>query len=117
MLFDVNVMRDNDWWMTPIYNFLTKGEFTFNQKKVDITKRRACFYVLVQDKVYRQGFSIPLLECVEETQVPYILQEIHEGTNVQHLGGISLTQKALRAGYYLPTMLHDAKEHIKKCDK
>ncbi|GAU18799.1 hypothetical protein TSUD_80880 [Trifolium subterraneum] len=34
-----------------------------------------------------------------------------------HLGGRSLARKALRAGYYWPTMQQDAKEHVKKCDK
>ncbi|MCI67953.1 hypothetical protein A2U01_0089212, partial [Trifolium medium] len=33
------------------------------------------------------------------------------------LGGRSLAGKALRAGYYWPTMQEDSKEHVKKCDK
>ncbi|MCI53488.1 gypsy retrotransposon integrase-like protein, partial [Trifolium medium] len=32
-------------------------------------------------------------------------------------GGRSLARKALRAGYYWPTMQQDSKEHVKKCDK
>ncbi|GAU28915.1 hypothetical protein TSUD_59270, partial [Trifolium subterraneum] len=67
--------------------------------------------------LYRRGFSIPLLKCVEETRVEFILQEIHEGINGQHVGGRSLARKALRAGYYWPTMQNDAKEHVLKCDK
>ncbi|GAU46629.1 hypothetical protein TSUD_284770 [Trifolium subterraneum] len=63
------------------------------------------------------GFSIPLLKCVEETRVEFILQEIHEGINGQHIGGRSLARKALRAGYYWPTMQNDAKDHVLKCDK
>ena len=58
-----------------------------------------------------------MLKCVEETKVPDILQEIHEGINAQHLGGKSLARKALRAGYYWPTMQLDAMEHVKKCDR
>ncbi|GAU39748.1 hypothetical protein TSUD_219910 [Trifolium subterraneum] len=34
-----------------------------------------------------------------------------------HLGGLSLSRKTLRAGYYWPTMQQHAKEHVKKCDK
>ncbi|GAU46144.1 hypothetical protein TSUD_401460 [Trifolium subterraneum] len=67
--------------------------------------------------LYRRGFSIPLLKCVEETRVEFILQEIHEGINGQHIGGRSLARKALRAGYYWPTMQNDAKYHVLKCDK
>ncbi|GAU41698.1 hypothetical protein TSUD_94190 [Trifolium subterraneum] len=56
-------------------------------------------------------------KCADEATADYILREIHEGINSQHLGGRSLARKALRAGYYWPTMQHDAKEHVKKCDK
>ncbi|GAU50049.1 hypothetical protein TSUD_408450 [Trifolium subterraneum] len=63
------------------------------------------------------GFSIPLLKCADEVTADYILREIHEGINSQLLGGRSLARKALRAGYYWPTMQQDAKEHVKKCDK
>ncbi|GAU45958.1 hypothetical protein TSUD_301670 [Trifolium subterraneum] len=62
-------------------------------------------------------FSIPLLKCVEEARVEFILQEIQEGINGQHIGGRSLAQKALRAGYYWPTMQNDAKGHVLRCDK
>ncbi|GAU46047.1 hypothetical protein TSUD_191180 [Trifolium subterraneum] len=67
--------------------------------------------------LYRRGFSIPLLKCVEKTRVEFILQEIHEGINGQNIGGRSLARKALRAGYYWPTMQSDAKDHVLKCDK
>ena len=103
--------------MTPVYNYLTKDELPSDPKEASIVRRRACSYVLVEDKLYQRGFSIPLLKCVEENTVPHILREIHEGINAQHLGGRSLARKALRAGYYWPTMQNDAKEHVKKCDK
>jgi hypothetical protein len=116
-LLDVNAIGDNSCWMTPVFDYLTTGKLPPEQKEASVTKRRACSYVLVEGKLYRRGFSIPLLKCVEETKVPEILQEIHEGINAQHLGGRSLARKALRAGYYWPTMQHDAKEHVKKCQK
>ncbi|GAU35398.1 hypothetical protein TSUD_160490 [Trifolium subterraneum] len=80
-------------------------------------EKRACSYVLLDDKLYRRGFSIPLLKCVEETRIKFILQEIHEGINRQHIGGRSLARKALREGYYWPTMQNDANDHVLKCDK
>ena len=101
-LLDVNAIGDNSCWMTPVFDYLTTGKLPPEQKEASVTKRRACSYVLVEGKLYRRGFSIPLLKCVEETKVPEILQEIHEGINAQHLGGRSLARKALRAGYYCP---------------
>ncbi|PNX98275.1 gag-pol polyprotein [Trifolium pratense] len=71
----------------------------------------------MHDQLYKRGISSPLLRCIDEDDVDYISREIHEGINGQHLGGRSLARKALRAGYYWPTMQQDAREHVKKCDK
>ncbi|PNX76230.1 retrotransposon-related protein [Trifolium pratense] len=39
------------------------------------------------------------------------------GQNKYLIGGHSLARKALRGGFYWPTMQTDSKEHVKKCDK
>ncbi|GAU28822.1 hypothetical protein TSUD_21590 [Trifolium subterraneum] len=108
---------DNQSWMASVYNFLKSNTLPADAKEVTKIRKRACSYVLLDDKLYRRGFSISLLKCVEETRVEFILQEIHEGINGQHIGGRSLARKALRAGYYWPTMQNDAKDHVLKCDK
>lgn len=46
-----------------------------------------------------------------------IFTEIHNRICGQHLRGKSLTKKALRGGYYWPTMTEDARRFVKKCDK
>ncbi|CAJ2659659.1 unnamed protein product [Trifolium pratense] len=104
-------------WMTPVFEFLNTGNLPLDKKEAAKVKRRACAYVILNGKMYRRGFSIPLLRCVEESEVASILGEIHEGINGQHIGGRSLARKALRAGFYWPTMQADAKEHVNKCDK
>ncbi|XP_058764162.1 uncharacterized protein LOC131637579 [Vicia villosa] len=113
----VFAIGDDHCWMTPVYNFLTKEELPADAKEASAIKRRARSYTIIEDKLYRRGFSIPLHKCVDASQAFEILQELHEGINGQHLGGRSLARKALRAGYYWPTMQQDAKEHVRKCDK
>ncbi|GAU37759.1 hypothetical protein TSUD_102760 [Trifolium subterraneum] len=108
---------DEQSWMAPVYNFLKSNTLPADAKEATKIRKRACSYVLLDDKLYRRGFSIPLLKCVDETRVEFILQEIHEGINGQHIGGRSLARKALRAGYYWPTMQNDAKDHVLKYDK
>ncbi|GAU25844.1 hypothetical protein TSUD_31080 [Trifolium subterraneum] len=103
--------------MAPVYNFLKTNTLPADAKEAAKIKRRTCSYVLLDDKLYQRGFSIPLLKCVEETRMEFILQEIHEGINGKHIGGHSLPRKALRAGYYWPTMQRDTKDHVLKCDK
>ncbi|GAU32568.1 hypothetical protein TSUD_218260 [Trifolium subterraneum] len=116
-VLDINVIGDTNYWMTPVYNYLAHGTLPNDKKEATTVKRRSCSYTILGDKLYRMGFSIPLLKCADESTADYILREIHEGINSQHLGGRSLARKALRAGYYWPTMQQDAKEHVKKCDK
>lgn len=60
---------------------------------------------------------MPLLKCVEGAEADYVLAEIHEGICGQHLGGRALAAKALRAGYYWPTMNEDSQNYVKKCGK
>ena len=72
-LLDVNIIRDNTYWITLVFNHLTKEELPSDQKEASATKRRACSYNLVEQKLYRRGFSIPLLKCIEETKVPHML--------------------------------------------
>ncbi|XP_058755917.1 uncharacterized protein LOC131629132 [Vicia villosa] len=100
----VNAIGDASCWMTPVYNYLTSDLLPADPKEASTIRRRACLYVLFENRLYRRGFSIPLLKCIDEGTVPHILREIHEGINSQHLGGRSLARKALRAGYYWPTM-------------
>ncbi|GAU14157.1 hypothetical protein TSUD_169830 [Trifolium subterraneum] len=83
---------DEQSWMSPVYNFLKSNTLPVDAKEAAKIRKRACSYVLLDDKLYRRGFSIPLLKCVEEA-------------------------RALRAGYYWPTMQNDARDHVLKCDK
>ncbi|XP_058724210.1 uncharacterized protein LOC131595762 [Vicia villosa] len=113
----VFAIGDDHCWMTPVYKYLMNDELPDDPKEASAIKRRACSYTVIENKLYRRGFSIPLLKCIDDSQAMEVLQEIHEGINGQHLGGRSLARKALRAGYYWPTMQQDAKEHVQKCDK
>ncbi|GKV15791.1 hypothetical protein SLEP1_g26542 [Rubroshorea leprosula] len=44
-----------------------------------------------------------------------IVEEIHEGEYVTHIGGKTLARKLLRHGYYWPTLVEDAQSYVKKC--
>ena len=61
--------------------------------------------------------TMPLLNYVTPSEVKYIIREIHEGTCRNHTEGQSLVFKALRQGYYWPTMKTDCMEYARKCNK
>ncbi|XP_010682010.3 uncharacterized protein LOC104896920 [Beta vulgaris subsp. vulgaris] len=67
--------------------------------------------------LYKKGFSLPQLRCVTAYEATKIIEEIHEGVCGNHIGGRALALKALRAGFYWPSMLADAQAYVKKCDK
>ncbi|GKB59982.1 reverse transcriptase domain-containing protein [Tanacetum coccineum] len=49
-------------------------------------------------------------------QANYVLREIHEGSCSMHSGPRSVVAKAIRTGYYWPTMHTDAQKLIRECN-
>ena len=90
-------------WMDPILDFLRQGKLPGDRNEAHTIRRRAARYTIFDGKLYKKGFSSPLLLCVDRDQASYILTEIHEGICGNHAGGRSLSMKALRQGYYWPT--------------
>ena len=43
------------------------------------------------------------------------LKEVHARVYGAHMSGIMLAKKILQAGYYWPTLEHDACEFVKRC--
>ena len=74
-------------------------------------------YILYDERLYRRGFSTPLLKCVDLTEGNYILREIHEGFCGNHSGGQSLAHKVIRQGYFWPILRIDTMTFARKCDK
>nr|AAY99339.1 pol-polyprotein [Silene latifolia] len=102
-------------WMTPIMKYkLTKGlpeDRSLSQK----IKRIAARYLVFEGELYRRSVIRPLLKCVGPADAGLILTEIHDGICGHHMGARTLADKALRAGYFWPTMLEDSRAKTKKC--
>ena len=103
--------------MTPILSFLQDGQLPQDNKKARKVRKRVARFTILNDTLYKRGFSISYLKCVDEEEAKYILEEIHEGVCRDHAGPRSLVSKVIRTGYFWPTMQVDAKELVKKCDK
>nr|POF02826.1 transposon ty3-g gag-pol polyprotein [Quercus suber] len=104
-------------WMTPIVSFLQDGHLPQNKEEARKIKKRATRFIILNDALYKRGFSMPYLRCVDEKEATYILKEIHEGVCGDHAGPRSLTGKIIRTGYFWPTMQVDTAEFVKRCDK
>ncbi|GJW78156.1 reverse transcriptase domain-containing protein [Tanacetum coccineum] len=71
---------------------------------------------MINGVLYRKSFLEPWLWCVGPTQAEYVVKEIHEGSCSMHSGPRSMVAKAIRSGYYWPTMHKDARNIIRTCN-
>ncbi|GKC45515.1 reverse transcriptase domain-containing protein [Tanacetum coccineum] len=81
------VEEEGDTWMTPLFKYLAEGTLPAEVKKGKGNK----------------------------THANYVLKEIHEGSCSMHASTRSVMAKALRTGYYWPTMRIDARTLIRAC--
>ncbi|XP_061342484.1 uncharacterized protein LOC133288684 [Gastrolobium bilobum] len=103
-------------WRKPLVDYLEKGILPEDHLEARKLVRDVTQYTIVNDQLFRKGLHNPMLKCLSSEGAKYVLTEIYEGINDHHMGGKALARKALRAGYYWPTMGADSKEHVKKCD-
>ena len=103
--------------LTLILSFLQDGQLPQDIKEARKVRKRAARFTILNDTLYRRGFSMPYLKCVNEEEAKYILEEIHEGICRDHAGPRSLISKVIQMSYFWPTLQKDAKKFVKKCDK
>ena len=103
-------------WRSPIIEYLKSSAIETNSESVKL-RIRAARYILIDDILYKKSFSFSYLRCLGPDETQYTLREIHEGICGQHMGNRSLSYKALRQGYYWPTMKKDFIDFVRKCDK
>ena len=70
---------------------------------------RAVNYTLIDDILYKRGFSFPYLHCLQTVEDIQVLEELHAGECSNHIQAQFLYIKALCLGYYWPTMRADSK--------
>ncbi|XP_057721342.1 uncharacterized protein LOC130935562 [Arachis stenosperma] len=94
-----DVFQEQDW-RTLYMEFIKHGKIPKEEKNPRPFQRRASFFTIIGDDLYRRGFSQPLLKCLGDEEATLAMEETHEGICGTHIGGRSLATKILRAGYY-----------------
>ena len=97
-------IQNTNSWMTPIVSFLQDRHLPQNTEEAKKVKKRAARFTILNDTLYKRGFFMPYLKCVDEEKAKYILEEIHKGICRDHVGPRSLVNKVIRIGYFWPTM-------------
>ncbi|KAL0416678.1 UNVERIFIED_CONTAM: hypothetical protein Slati_3499700 [Sesamum latifolium] len=80
-------------------------------------KTRATRFIMHEHILYKKSYTYPLLRCLSTEEGIHILQEIHSGCCGAHTSTRILANKALRAGYFWPSMKQDAIRLVSKCER
>ena len=69
----------------------------------------------MDNTLYRHGVDSILHHCLSHEEAKLVLNDCHRGACGGHLSGLSIAQKILRAGYFLPLIFKDCINAVKKC--
>nr|GEW60630.1 reverse transcriptase domain-containing protein [Tanacetum cinerariifolium] len=109
------VEEDEPTWMTSIMEYLKEGALPSDRNEAKKPRIKARQYDLLEGVLYRRSFLTSWLRYVGPLQAEYVIREIHEGLCSMHAGPRSVVAKAIRLGYYRPTMHRDARDMIRTC--
>ena len=103
--------------MTPIVGYLKEGKLPKGRDETRKLRIKSAKYILMDEVLYKRGFSQPYLRYLAPDEVNYVLREVHKGACGNHSGAIPLVHKVVRVGYCWPTVQADAKAYVKVCDQ
>lgn len=83
------VIDSKPTWLDEITSYLKMGEYPEDTVEVWRLKIRVTRYTLIDDVLYKRGYSTPLLRYLNEEEVLHVLQEVYEGMCRNHFGGAS----------------------------
>ena len=81
-------------------NSLSKELKASRRKRRCQKARDQISYVLIDEVLYKRGFSLPYLRCLAPDEANYILREVHKGACGNHSGVRALVHKVVRVGYH-----------------
>jgi hypothetical protein len=104
-------------WMDPILQYKLEGKLPEEKLEARRLILRSSRYNIQDGKLYKRGLSMPNLRCIPRDEGEAVLQDIHAGACGNHSGARSLAHKALRTGYFWPTLAEDARKISQTCHK
>ncbi|KAK0594553.1 hypothetical protein LWI29_019720 [Acer saccharum] len=104
-------------WIEPIFNYLQADILPDDRAEARKIKAKAAKFCILYGKLYKKSFTGPYLRCVTPREAYDVLKSLHHEECGNHSGARSLSNRAITAGYYWPTMRIDSQNHVKSCDK
>ena len=86
--------------MDLIVLFLREDILPADKLEADKIWKKAPYFWLSEDqKLYKHSFSGPYVICIYPEASESLLKELHEGICESHIGGRSLSHRAITQGY------------------
>ena len=101
--------------MDSIIQFLREDTLPEERIEADKVRRKVTrFWLSENQKLYKRSFLGPYLLCIHPEMTESLLEELHEGICGSHIGGRSLTHRAITQDYWWLNMQREAQEYVKK---
>ena len=82
--------------MDPIISYLKDGKLPDDKLEAKRLRCKSARYTILQDVLYKRGFTALYLRCLSSEEADYVMREIHEGICGNHSGGRALAHKIIR---------------------
>ena len=86
MSSQVYQVESGETWMTPYQRYLADEVLPLEHTEARKIKKKSNKYTLIYGKLFRHGFTHPILVCVSGEQCTRIMVELHEGICGSHEG-------------------------------
>ena len=117
-LVHVHQVKVGPSWMDPIVLFLRDEILPEDKSEADKVQRKVPRFQLSKNqKLYKRSFFGPYLLCIHPKASKLLFKELHEGICESHIGGRSLSHRAITQGYWQPNIQKETQEYVKKYDQ
>ena len=103
--------------MTLIVTYLKDGRLLEKRDEAKKLRIGLTKYILIDEVLYKRGFSQLYLRCLAPDEANYVLREVHEKARGNHSRARALIHKVVHAGYYWPTIQANTKAYVKVCNQ
>jgi hypothetical protein len=76
----------------------------------------SAFTRVINGELYKPGVTEPWLRCITSEKGVELLKKIHSGLCGARIGTRALAGKAIKQGFYWPTINIDAKKLVRECE-
>ena len=101
-------------WYANVVNYLVAGRLLEHMSKREKRKiiQQSATYCWVNGHLFYTGPDLEIRRCVREDEIFHILKACHDEPCKGHFVDRRTGHKALRMGYYWPTLFRDAKRYM-----